>query len=91
MQIALFGSVREVAGVSLVEVPSVTGDTVRGVLERVFEWHPSIREKLLSETGELRDGVSLFLEGRNVRLLGGLDARVEEARRLGIFPPVAGG
>ena len=91
MQVALFASLREVAGVSVLEVPADSGNTVRDVLEGLFERCPELRAKMLDEENELQDAVSVLLAGRNVCLLQGLDTPVGQAERVAVFPAVAGG
>jgi sulfur-carrier protein len=91
VQVALFASLREVAGVSVLEVPADGDDTVGKVLEALFERCPELREKVMDEKGELQDAVSVLLAGRNVCLLQGLNTPVGSAERVAVFPAVAGG
>jgi sulfur-carrier protein len=91
VQVALFASLREVAGVSVLDVPAESGDTVGEVLEGLFEHCPELREKVMDEENELQDAVSVLLAGRNVCLLQGLDTPVGQAERVALFPAVAGG
>ena len=91
MQVAIFGSLREVAGVSMIDVPSEKGGSVRDVLDGAFRHCPELRESVLDEEGQLRDFVSVLLGGRNIQLLQGLETPIGEAGRVAIFPAVAGG
>jgi molybdopterin converting factor small subunit len=41
--------------------------------------------------GELRSNIHIFLNGRDVRYLGGLEMPIPEHADVCIFPPVGGG
>ena len=47
--------------------------------------------RLCYETGELRTFVNVFLDGRNIRYLQGLETPVPDGATLHILPSVPGG
>ena len=47
--------------------------------------------RLCFETGELRTFVNVYVNGRNIRYLDGLDTPVPAGATLHILPSVAGG
>ena len=53
--------------------------------------YPGFRDRLLDETGELRQFVNVYLNDEDVRLGSGLQARVEADDEISIVPAVAGG
>ncbi len=67
------------------------GGTVREVLRAVSADHEGLERQILSESGEVRDFVNVFLGDKNIRSLGGLDSTVEEGALIHIVPAVAGG
>jgi sulfur-carrier protein len=69
----------------------VTGGTVREVVDALEAAWPGIAFRLCFETGELRTFVNVFLDGRNVRYLQGLETPVPAGATLHILPSVAGG
>ena len=69
----------------------VAGGTVREVVEALDLAGPGMAFRLCFETGELRTFVNVFLNGRNVRYLQGLDTPVPAGATLHILPSVAGG
>ncbi|BDG59646.1 ubiquitin-like small modifier protein 1 [Caldinitratiruptor microaerophilus] len=92
MEVRLYASLRDVAGTRVVTVPAKPGETVGEVLGRVFARHPALRPLVLSPDGSgLLPHVLVFLSGRSIRELQGLDTPVGEDDELALFPPVGGG
>ena len=53
--------------------------------------YPGFRDRLLDETGELRQFVNVYLNDEDVRLGSGLQAKVGADDEISIVPAVAGG
>ena len=70
---------------------AVDGDTVREVVNALDNTFPGLRFNLCYETGELRPFVNIYVNGRNVRSLQGLETPVPTGAKLHILPSVAGG
>ena len=66
------------------------GATVREVLESLVARYPSLRERILAGD-ELPQFLNVFIDGSDVRLLGGLDTPVAETATVILLPAVAGG
>ncbi|MFT4036314.1 MAG: MoaD family protein [Patulibacter sp.] len=79
---------RDVAGGN-VEV-TVEGDTVGGALEALFAQYEELRGRI-TENGELRRFVNVYLAGEDIRYLEGLDTPLPAGAELTILPAVAGG
>ncbi|HET8908486.1 MAG TPA: ubiquitin-like small modifier protein 1 [Ktedonobacterales bacterium] len=69
----------------------VGGETVREVIRALEAAWPGMEYRLCFETGELRTFVNIFVNGRNVRYLQGLETPVPVGATLHILPSVAGG
>lgn len=91
MRVRFYATLREVVGVPWVEVPVSPGGTVRTMLDRLFVEYPPLEPKVLDESGELRRAVNIFVDGRSVRFLQGLDTELAADDDVAVFPPVAGG
>ena len=88
----MFGKLRSlVGGTTALDVTIHDGDTVRSALVAVSQECPTLRSKLLDDGQVLRAGLSIFLNGRSVTYLDGLDTRVRDTDSLALFPPIAGG
>lgn len=72
------------------EVPVEAG-TVREALVALGSAHAGVLTRVLAPDGELRQFVNVFLDGRNVRALEGLETPVAEGNVISIIPAVAGG
>jgi sulfur-carrier protein len=56
-------------------------------------WHvcPGARDRVLTELGEVRPHVNVFVDGANIRYAGGLTAPVNANAEIIIIPAVSGG
>ena len=66
------------------------GTTVREVLESLVSTYPALRERILAGD-QLPQFLNVFVDGSDVRLLGGLDTPVAETATVILLPAVAGG
>lgn len=66
------------------------GATVREVLEDLGGRYPALAARIW-ENGSLAEYVNVYLDGEDVRTLGGVDAPVGEASSLILLPAMAGG
>jgi molybdopterin synthase sulfur carrier subunit len=90
--VKLYGTLRPRAGENdAVEVPWAPGDTVATVIQALVQDDPEIGDAILGGDGELLPFVSVFVNGRDIRHLDGLDTTVDGESELVVFPPVAGG
>ena len=81
-------TLREVTGGER-ELP-VEGDTVRDLLEDLMGRFPGLRTQLV-EDGDIAPFVNVYLDGEDVRTLGGLDVPVREDSTVVLLPAMAGG
>lgn len=69
---------------------TVDGDTVGTALESLFTQHAELRDRI-TQDGELRRFVNIYLAGEDIRYLDGLDTELAPTAELTILPAVAGG
>ena len=92
MKVRLFATLRPLAGGKHVEVPAQPGETVGAVLNRLVDLHPGLEGEVLSPDRQaLLPHVQVFLAGRSVRDMEGLQTVLTQADDMAVFPPVAGG
>jgi molybdopterin converting factor small subunit len=65
--------------------------TVRDALEALGARHPGVRDRVITERGEIRPHVNLFVGEDNVRDARGLDTAVPADGEIAILPAVSGG
>jgi sulfur-carrier protein adenylyltransferase/sulfurtransferase len=70
---------------------SVEGDTVLEVVQRLTVQHPGLEKHLIKPSGELRNGVALYLNDEDVRNLERGQTPTQNGDILSIVPAIAGG
>jgi molybdopterin synthase sulfur carrier subunit len=91
MKIKLYANLRPLVGnQTSVEVDAGPGDTIRQMVDDLLGKYPALRDELLVD-GEISPRIHIFLNGREVRYMDGLDMVIPEGADLRIFPPVGGG
>ena len=66
------------------------GDTVRDVLRDVGDRFPALGARIW-ENGSLAEYVNVYVDGEDIRTLGGVDAPVRAGSSLILLPAMAGG
>ncbi len=85
------GPLRELAGDrDEIRVDSEAG-SVAEALALLWGRCPALRDRVMTETGEVRPHVNVFVDGESIRFLGGLDAQVREGAEIVILPAISGG
>ncbi|MCB0858214.1 MAG: MoaD family protein [Solirubrobacterales bacterium] len=69
---------------------SAEGSTVGEVLDAVFAEHGDLRDRI-TEDGELRRFVNVYVGGEDIRFGDGLGTPVSDGAEVTILPAVAGG
>jgi molybdopterin converting factor small subunit len=77
-------------GRSQVEVKT-SGRTLRDALEALSAAHPGIRDRILTEKGEIRQHVNVFVGQNESRLTGGLATPLTDGVEISIIPAISGG
>ena len=77
-----------VGGVKSLEIE---GDSIRAVVSGLVARHPSLGGQLMSEDGDLNRFVNVYVNGKDVRYLAGLDTPVAPTDEVRLLPAMAGG
>jgi molybdopterin converting factor small subunit len=67
------------------------GRSLRDALESLFAAHPGIRDRLLTERGEIRQHVNVFAGQTDARSTGGLETPLADGMEISIIPAISGG
>ncbi len=65
--------------------------TVRAALEQVWAVHPGVRDRVVTETGEVRPHVNVFVGDESIRYTGGLGTPLADRDEISIIPAISGG
>lgn len=90
MQVKVFATLRLIVGDSKIQLEAGPGNTFRELLDELVTKYPGLKDELFKD-GELSSRIHVFLNGRDIRYLGGLDMEIPEDGEVLIFPPVGGG
>ncbi|HEX2521793.1 MAG TPA: ubiquitin-like small modifier protein 1 [Terriglobia bacterium] len=77
-------------GRSQVEI-NVSAANVAEALAALWQAYPGLRDRVLTEQGEVRQHVNIFVAEENIRDHGGLAAVVKNGAVVTIVPAVSGG
>jgi len=65
--------------------------SVGEALDRLCARHPGVRDRVLTEQGEVRPHVNLFVGTESIRFTGGLATPLPAGAEISIVPAVSGG
>lgn len=91
VKVKFFATFRDKAGCSVAEVEA---NTAGELLNKLAERYEDLEDSILEENGpepELKSGVTVMVNGRNISFLSGNDTELEESDSVAIFPPIGGG
>jgi len=78
------------SGHSHVDVQT-SGRSLQDALEALFAAYPAIRDRVLTERGEIRQHVNVFVGNSEARSTGGLVTPLEDGTEISIIPAISGG
>ena len=91
MQVKLYASLRQAAGIKMLEVDVHPGTTIHDVLVEVTTRIPVLVKFIWTEQGELSEHAHVFINGENITHLAGLATELKPEDHVDIFPPLVGG
>ena len=69
----------------------ISGGTLQDALEALFARHPGLRDRLLTERGEIREHVNVFVGISEARSTGGLATPLATDLEISVIPALSGG
>jgi molybdopterin converting factor small subunit len=67
------------------------GADLREALQVLFAACPGLHDRILTESGEVRRHVNIFLSNEDVRYTGGLATAIQTGAEISIVPAISGG
>ena len=77
-------------GRSHVEVET-PGGALQDALEALFAAHPAMRDRILTERGDIREHVNVFVGSSEARATDGLATCLADGMEISILPAISGG
>lgn len=91
VRVRIPATLRDLPGVqAVVALPGSPG-TVSDALEALCRELPSLRLRILTESGRVREHVQVFVGVESIRYTGGLATAVPDGAEISIVPAVSGG
>ena len=85
------GGLREfTAGRITVEIEHSVA-TLAEALSALWTLYPGVRDRILTEQGQVREHINIFIGDENARYTGGLASPVAAGSKISIVPAVSGG
>ena len=91
MQVKLYASLRQAAGIKMMEIDFQDGMTMNALLEEVTKLYPVLIKFIWKEPGIISETAHVIVNGENIRHLSGLDTKLRIDDHVDIFPPLVGG
>ena len=91
MQVNIYGTYRQTAGIKQVEFNLPAQSTLRELLAMVVQKYPALEHEILDSKGNLFPYIPIYINGRNPRLNLGMDAILHSSDIVSLFSPVSSG
>ena len=85
------GPLRELAGDRGQVRAEGNAQTVSEALSILWSECPGVRDRVVTELGEVRPHINIFVDGKSIRYSGGLNSPVREGSEICILPALSGG
>jgi molybdopterin synthase sulfur carrier subunit len=87
----LSGPLRELAGNRRDVRIDRNAESVADALSLLWSECPAFRDRVVTELGELRPHLNIFVDGENIKHSGGFATKVNEGSEIFILPALSGG
>ena len=84
-----FADYREIIGKDT-ELVLAEGKTIGDLLAELGDRQPALRREMFAPTGELKEFINIFINGRNIAFLNDMGTPLVDGDTIALFPPVAG-
>ena len=85
------GPLRSMTGGHSAVNVETSGGKLQDALQALFAVHPGLRDRVLTEQGEIREHVNVFVGKSESRSLGGLATPLADRMEISILPAISGG
>jgi sulfur-carrier protein len=65
--------------------------TLRDALEVLWARYPGLRDRIVTEEGQVREHVNIFVGNESIRYTGGLATPLPTSAQISIIPAISGG
>lgn len=90
MRVHVYATLRDLLGVSGIDLDIRQPTDARRLLRQVTAAHPALAARLWDEHEQLSGAVLVLVNGRAIRFLDGLATRIGPEDNVALFPPIGG-
>jgi len=65
--------------------------TLAEALSALWKLYPGLRDRIITEQGQMREHINIFIGDEDIRYTGGLTSRVSVGSDISIVPAISGG
>ena len=65
--------------------------TLADALDSLWKRYPGIRDRMVTEQGQIREHINVFVGNENARFTGGLQTPILDGAEITIIPAISGG
>lgn len=90
-RVKIYATLRPIVGAAVVPAQTPTGAPVQALVEELVNRWPALRPEMLDADGRLLQRIHIFVNGKDITFLNGVETVIPEGANVDIFPPVGGG
>lgn len=91
IQVKVYATLRPIVGSDVVSVQTQPGQTIQDLIDEMVTRWPDLRSEMLDADGNLLGKIHIFINGRRISYLDGVNTVIPDGANINIFPPVGGG
>jgi len=65
--------------------------TLADALTQIWKRYPGIRDRVVTEQGQIREHINIFVGSEDIRYTGGLQTVLTDGAEISIIPAISGG
>ena len=65
--------------------------TLADALAKLWQLYPGLHDRVVTEQGQIREHINIFIGDENIQFTGGMMSRVRAGSEISIVPAISGG
>lgn len=90
-RLKVYATLRPIVGGAIVPAETPAGATVQQLVDELLARWPDLRPEMVDGEGKLLQRIHIFVNGKDITFLHGVNTVIPEGGNVDIFPPVGGG
>lgn len=90
-RVKIYATLRPIVGAAIVPSRTPTGAPVQALVDELVDRWPDLRPEMVDANGRLLQRIHIFINGKHINFLDGVETVIPEGGNVDVFPPVGGG